>query len=169
MTAPVPSRATPLERVLHDIAHLTMVADAVRSGVYGTNASDADAEPAVKALMLAADACETTRKAVAEFAGVRDVSAVKLLDLVATLLDEAYECGKYGDEDGRDGEKGKARLAMAALYEDGCVAGLRAAAHVVGQTETPPSSVGVALALGTFRTILQRDLEGRAARREVSL
>lgn len=171
MPALVPPRATPLERMLNDVAHLTMTAQAVRDGTFQPDLSTpaADRVGPVDALLNAADACEATREAVAKFVFLKDVSAVKLIDLVAALLDEVYEAGKYGDEDGRDDSKGKARVALAALYEDGCVAGLRAAAHVIGQTETPPSHPGVALALANFRAVLQCDLEGRAARREVSL
>lgn len=126
MTAPV--HATPLERMLDAVAHLTMVASAVRDGTFKTDQSvpAADREGPTDALLAAADACEEARKVV--------------------------------DADRPRGIRS----------DDAFWSGVRHAAYIVGQTETPPSHPGVALAIANFRNVLQRDLEGRAARRETS-
>lgn len=126
MTAP--ANATPLERMLDAVAHLTMVADSTRAGTYGQSfdaVSDALAD-----MLKAADACEEAWKIV----HAAKVSRVESKNITDAFFD-----------------------------------GMRHAARVVANTETPPSSVGVALALANFRAVLQRDLEGRAARREVTV
>lgn len=148
-----PANATPLERMLDAAAHLTTVANAVRDGVYSNEPGEA-----CNALLEASAHLERARLiAVAPTYSPQPMSVDK-------LVNDAFEMGKYGDDD-----LSEIKANLQAQLDERLIDGMRLASRVVAGSSTPPSSPGIALALANFRAVLVCDLEGRVARREVTL